>query len=299
MSQWKEQYASEDLESVPCPVCNNGRTIHITTEFSLSIVKCQACGLLYVNPRPRDSEKNYWAPTRADMEKKYGAIFEERKAHDRDSLYRSHLDTLAQYQATGKFLDVGTHCGFFMRHTRGRAWEAEGVEPSPVLGELAREKFGLKVKTGSLETAAFPDNSFDVITLLDVIEHLHNVRGMLNEIQRIIKPNGVFFIKTPNGTYNYFKHLVFHNLLRQQKYDCFDAREHVAAYTVPTLTRLLNETGWQVVTSMPSAPVQTYGSHFVKVAGRNILYTLAKMQHAISGQPGPFATDIIILAKKL
>ena len=81
--------------------------------------------------------------------------------------------------------------------TRGRGWDAEGVEPSPVLGELAREKFGLKVKTGALESAAFPDESFDVITLLDVIEHLHDVRTMLKEIRRIIKPDGVFFIKTP------------------------------------------------------------------------------------------------------
>jgi 2-polyprenyl-3-methyl-5-hydroxy-6-metoxy-1,4-benzoquinol methylase len=100
------------------------------------------------------------------------------------------------------------------------------------------------VKTGSLESATFPVESFEVITLLDVIEHLHNVRDTLKEIRRIIKPNGVFFIKTPNGTYNYFKHIVFHTLLRHYDYDCFDAREHVAAYTVPTLTRLLHETGW-------------------------------------------------------
>ena len=299
MSQWKEHYTPDDLETVACPVCGNTHIRRIATEFSLNIVQCQMCGLLYVNPRPRDSEKNYWAPTRADMEKKYGAIFEGRKAHDRDNLYRSHLDTLAGYRPNGKFLDVGTHCGFFLRHTRGRGWDAEGVEPSPVLGELAREKFGLKVKTGALESAAFPDESFDVITLLDVIEHLHDVRTMLKEIRRIIKPDGVFFIKTPNGTYNYFKHIVFHNLLRRHNYDCFDAREHVAAYTVPTLTRLLNETGWQVIASMPSAPVQTYGSHIVKVVGRNILYTLAQIQHAASGQPGPFATDIILLAKKI
>ena len=247
MSQWKENYAPEDLETVLCPVCGNGRNTRITTEFSLSVVKCQACGLLYVNPRPRDSEKNYWAPTRASMEKKYGAIFEGRKAHYRDSLYRSHLDILARYQPIGKFLDVGTHCGFFLRHTRGRGWDAEGIEPSPILGELAQEKFGLKVKTGSLESAAFPNEAFDVITLLDVIEHLHDVRAMLKEIRRIAKSNGVFFIKTPNGTYNYFKHLIFHNLLRRHDYDCFDAREHVAAYTVPTLTRLLNDSPYAVL----------------------------------------------------
>lgn len=299
MSQWKEIYTPEDLETVPCPVCNTARNTHVTTEFSLSIVKCQKCGLLYVNPRPRDSEKNYWAPTRADMEKKYGAIFEGRKAHDRDTLYHSHLNTLAGYHSTGRFLDVGTHCGFFLRHTRGRSWDAEGVEPSPVLGELAREKFGLKMKTGALESAAFPDESFEVVTLLDVIEHLHNVRAMLKEIRRIIKPNGVFFIKTPNGTYNYFKHTVFHTLLRRYDYDCFDAREHVAAYTVPTLTRLLSEMGWEVIASMPSAPVQTYGSHSIKIMGRNILYTISQIQHTLSGQPGPFATDIILLAKKI
>lgn len=296
--RWKEHYASEDLETTACPVCGTGKTTPVTTEYSLNIVRCAACGLLYVNPRPRDSEKNYWAPSRAEMEKKYSPIFEGRKPHDRDGLYRSHLDTLARYQPGGRFLDVGTHCGFFLRHTKGRSWEAEGVEPSPVLGELAREKFGLKVKTGALAEAAYLPESFDVITLLDVIEHLHDPRSLLAEARRIMKPGGVFFIKTPNGTYNYLKHVVFHGLLRRPDYDCFDAREHVAAYTVPTLRRLLEETGWRVLAALPSAPVQTYGSGPVKVLGRSALYALARLQYVLTGQPGPFVTDLILLAQK-
>jgi Zn ribbon nucleic-acid-binding protein len=263
MSNSQVIYTPEDLEAVSCPVCDESKTKHLVTEFSINIVQCQNCGLLYTNPRPRNSEKNYWALSRAEMEKKYGAVFNGTKPHDRDTLYRSHLATIAHYKPQGRFLDVGTHCGFFLRHTQHHAWEAEGIEPSPISSE-----------------------------------HLHNVGEMLNEIQRILKPGGVFFIKTPNGTYNHFKHLVFHQLLRKPHYDCFDAHEHVAAYTVATLTRLLNKLGWQVITAMPSAPVQTYGSHPIKIIGRNVLYSFAQIQHALTKQPGPFATDIIVLATK-
>lgn len=295
---WKDRYGQEDLESVCCLACGCDEPIHITTEFMLNIVRCRRCGLIYVSSRPRDSEKNYWALTRAEMEKKYGAIFEERKPHDRDGLYRSHLETLARYRPSGRFLDIGTHCGFFLRHTKGRGREAEGVEPSPVSSELAREKFGLKVRTGSLASAAFPADTFDVITLLDVIEHLHDPRALLSEVHRIINRDGVFLIKTPNGTYNYFKHLVFHRLLQRADYDCFDAHEHVAAYTVPTLKRLLTETGWRVIAAMPSAPVQTYGSSAIKVWGRNVLYAVSRAWQAIADHPGTFATDVLVLAQK-
>lgn len=296
--RWKDHYAAEDLETTRCLICGADQTSHIATEFSLNIVRCSRCGLIYVNPRPRDSEKNYWALSRAEIEKKYAAIFEGRRPHDRDGLYANHLDLIARYQPVGRFLDIGAHCGFFLRHTKGRGWEAEGVEPSPVLSQLAREKFGLSVKTGSLAEAAFPDSAFDVISLLDVIEHLQNPDGLLAETRRIIRPGGVLFIKTPNGTYNYLKHLIFRRLLGRSNYDCFNAREHVAAYTVPTLNRLLGKNGWRVFACMPSAPVQTYGSRMVKVAGRNSLYVLSRLQHALTGQPGPLVTDMIVLARK-
>ena len=118
--QWKDEYRADDLEVIPCPICNSSKTSPITIEFSLNIVRCTECRLIYVNPRPRHSEKNYWALSRSELEKKYGAIFEGRKAHDRDPLYVSHLDTIARYQPAGRFLDIGTHCGFFLRHTRNR-----------------------------------------------------------------------------------------------------------------------------------------------------------------------------------
>lgn len=295
---WKTTYSPHELETVACLLCGETNASPVAEELSLTIVACQQCQLIYVKTRLPESEKNYWNVSREQVVAKYARIFSGAIPHDRDGLYRSHLRAIARYKPAGRFLDVGTHCGFFLRHTIGTLWEAEGVEPSAVLGQLARDMFGLRVQIRSLHDAHIASNTFDVVTLLDVIEHVQRPNELVDEIYRITQPDGIFFVKTPNGTYNRFKHFVFHTLLNRKDCDCFDAREHVAAYTGKTLGKLLSSHGWVIVEIQPSAPVQTYGSGMAKKAARNLLYAISLIWNRLFGGAGPVATDLIAIARK-
>jgi 2-polyprenyl-3-methyl-5-hydroxy-6-metoxy-1,4-benzoquinol methylase len=79
-----------------------------------------------------------------------------------------------------------------------QGWIASGVELSPYAAQIAAETSRVPVSSGTLEEACFPDAQFDVITMMDVIEHLAVPRRTIQECYRILAPGGVLCFVTPN-----------------------------------------------------------------------------------------------------
>lgn len=97
-----------------------------------------------------------------------------------------------------KLLDVGASGGNFMRLARERGFLAEGVELNPRTAKAAQEA-GFTVFIGPLEQARFPENFFDVVHAGDVIEHVPDPRAFVKECKRVLKPEGLFVVTTPNS----------------------------------------------------------------------------------------------------
>jgi SAM-dependent methyltransferase len=98
----------------------------------------------------------------------------------------------------GKLLDVGCGDGRFLNEMRVNGWNCSGVEVDAKAVEQARKKYGLDVRLGFLADAAYPDNTFDAITLRHVIEHIPDPIAMLRECKRILRPRGRIVVVTPN-----------------------------------------------------------------------------------------------------
>jgi 2-polyprenyl-3-methyl-5-hydroxy-6-metoxy-1,4-benzoquinol methylase len=120
--------------------------------------------------------------------------------HDKNSSRRlsNLLAVLGRPSSTVRLLDVGCSSGAFLQSALRLGFSAEGVEPSADAAQTARAA-GLKVFTGYLEQAQFPDASFDAITLIEIVEHLRDARSLLQECARILKPGGVVLVTTPNA----------------------------------------------------------------------------------------------------
>lgn len=164
------------------------------------MVRCANCGLLYLNPRPTPEEMGAYYP------RSYAPYqLAERAASSKlwDWIYRAKLRprvrVVERYAEGGVLLDVGCAGGAFLaalRHHGG--WRLQGVEVDAASAAFARDRYGLDVYAGTLQEAAFPANTFDVVTLWDVLEHLHDPLPTLVEISRILKPGGVVVVSTPN-----------------------------------------------------------------------------------------------------
>jgi SAM-dependent methyltransferase len=98
----------------------------------------------------------------------------------------------------GRMLDVGCGDGRLVRKAQELGWDAAGVDFDPLAIEAGR-RGGLNVHTGRLEDLHFPDDSFDLVLMSHVIEHLYDPRRTLSEISRILRAGGTLVVTTPNA----------------------------------------------------------------------------------------------------
>jgi len=114
--------------------------------------------------------------------------------------WRERLDhSVLQLRAQpgGHLLDVGCGVGILVE-TMGRlGWNAEGIDTDEEVVAVCRAR-GLRVTLGKLEEQHYPDNHFDVVTMMHVIEHVPDPVEMLREVRRILRPGGQVLMLTPN-----------------------------------------------------------------------------------------------------
>jgi len=154
--------------------------------------------MVSLHPRPgaEDLLKSYdtYLPTQADeiasWEKMITPVIEN----------AATLLESQNYSDGARLLDIGCGHGFFLKKMAQRGWAVEGIEVSRPGREYAREKLGLKIHSELLEELAFPKESFDVVTLFYVIEHVHDPGRVLQEVYHILKPGGMILLRWPHST---------------------------------------------------------------------------------------------------
>lgn len=100
--------------------------------------------------------------------------------------------------AGSKVLDLGCAFGFGMRHLT-RRYQAYGHDLNPDYIDRARQSVPKAAFTcGSAEDVPYEDGTFDAILLLDVLEHVPDVRSVVSEIDRLLSPGGQLIISVPN-----------------------------------------------------------------------------------------------------
>jgi SAM-dependent methyltransferase len=123
----------------------------------------------------------------------------KRKLTFRDILKR--LRRATANRSRFDMLEVGTGAGFFASFVEQEFPQATitGVEYDPRLVELARTKVQrAEIVQGNAEELNLPDDSYDVVVSLQVIEHLYRPEMMLKRVHRLLRRDGVFIFTTPN-----------------------------------------------------------------------------------------------------
>ena len=209
-----------------CPLCNSiglfsfkGRDLLYNKPEIYRYMQCNRCAAVYQEPMPTFDEivryypDNYGIyiaipPLKHFSFSKLGVLHYKYNYTDLNIpwLFRllspvisafKYRDTI-RFIPNGKGLDIGCGNGKFIRDMNSLGWQFEGVEFNPIAVDICR-KAALKVFHGDLYTAAFKDNSFDLISARQVIEHIPDPVNFMNEIARILKSGGRLLLKTPNS----------------------------------------------------------------------------------------------------
>jgi 2-polyprenyl-3-methyl-5-hydroxy-6-metoxy-1,4-benzoquinol methylase len=308
----KSAYTEHEVLYWPCPLCGSDEENLIKTERQvLGIVSCRNCSLIRVNPRLKNPDEVYRGKS-AIYSEEFRLVREGKAPHHRDPNYLRDLELIEEYKPHGNFLDIGTNTGSFLRLARGRSWKLTGVEPSPQLGQLARDWWGLDIVEGFIETVNLPSHHFDIVTMTDVFEHIVNPKEVLAAVKQVLKPDGLLFIKVPNGRFNILKHWG-RRALGKKETDDFDAYEHVLHYTDKTLKAMLRASGFDPFRITVEPPVQLpvwhkhvghYYHHrspflldWKTYSGRNLLYAMSLGEFALTRRVGYCAPNIGCFAR--
>jgi SAM-dependent methyltransferase len=221
-------------DTIACPVCAGTAFSHLFDKGGEPFVRCSDCSLALINPRPP------LAAIRAGYDPSYSASY-TRKADKKLRRARRRVRRLQRaYALQGRWLDVGCSAGFVVKAAADAGFDAHGVDIEAGGIAFARETYGLaNVREGLLEEQRYPDQHFHAISAYDVIEHVPDLNAFVVELARILHPDGVLDIGTPD-----IGHWRVPRVLA--RWNEFKPSEHLYYFERKTLTRLLEKHGLRV-----------------------------------------------------
>ena len=157
---------------------------------TLPLLQCRSCGFRFADPR-----------TVPDLIELYGALDDPAytdTAGVRRVQQRTLIEGLRRHRPDARtLLDVGAANGLLVDEASRAGMHAVGVEPSEALAAEARAR-GVEVHTGVLPHPDLADRQFDVVTLIDVIEHVPDPVGLLRLARARLAPGGCILVVTPD-----------------------------------------------------------------------------------------------------
>lgn len=248
-----------------CPICLNknikfflsqrDKNLGIPGKFSLW--KCSNCKGIFLNPQPsyKESEKFYPKEEYYSLDKvkteKYSMktkiklkLFNIYFSKNKNVLKRIIFSPF-KFIIRGtiikegkKLLDIGSGSGQFLYEMKKLGLDVYGIEPGK-FDEKGNKKYGLNIKNMDIKSAKYKKESFDIITLNHVLEHMSNPNETLQEIRRVLKKEGVLIIGVPNTNSLAFK-------IYGKNWYQLDIPRHVINYSEKNLSFLLYKNEFKV-----------------------------------------------------
>lgn len=250
-----------------CPICAcNTFTNYVTcTDYTVStqefdIVECDACAMRFTNPIPEET--------------KIGAYYQSED-------YVSHSDTkkgivnwlyhkvrtysikrkfklVSKHASQNSLLDIGSGAGTFLGYVKGQNWSCCGLEPDEVARTYSIEKYGISVKPID-EVYDMRANSYNIITMWHVLEHVHKLNRFLEKVNTVLQPNGTFFVAVPNcSSYDAKKY--------KANWAAYDVPRHLYHFRPKQMERLMDKHGFVVTEILP----MKFDSYYVSMLSEKI-----------------------------
>jgi SAM-dependent methyltransferase len=236
----------------PCPICRSSDgTVLYKQRFeeftagsitdAYDVVACSECGMCFASGLPGDARisEYYGQSSKYDLSAEDAEVssYDVKRHQDSAAFIATHV---ADRQ--GPILDIGTATGAFLLALRDIGFTSvHGVEPSHEAARKARESYGLDVVAGDTQTAIEKwDETFAVVSLVAVLEHLVDPGAALREIAKLLRADGLVYLLVPDAS-RFSDHL-------DAPYQEFSV-EHINYFTVASLTNLLASIGFEVTVS--------------------------------------------------
>ena len=240
------------LNHVECCVCERGaaKPVGVGCDFEYHTsndifvaMRCENCGLVYLNPRPRIEEfetiypSNYHAFDFSEAD--FGLVYKIRSRLEAKRV----LSWCKGLSDDAKILDVGCGDGFHLNLLKkygNKSWQLEGIDVDKRAAEMA-EKSGLKVHIGTVESLNLPKNTYDFAFMIQTIEHVEHPEKVLSAVFEILKQGGKLVVVTDNTDSFDFK------LFKNSYWGGYHFPRHWNLFNRKSLTKLAEKCRFEIV----------------------------------------------------
>ncbi len=235
-----------------CLLCLNEQTEHygssrdyFLTAEPFDLIKCTHCGLIFTDPFPDENKlsdyyksENYFSHPHKRMNL-MGKMYDWVKRQN----IRSKYKLIHQFKSKGRLLDIGCGSGDFIHYGKYIGWDVSGVEPDEPARKFAAEKTQKPILPPG-QTDIWKADTFDVITLWHVLEHVYDLDKQLREISRLAKQDALIVVALPNHR--------SHDAKRYGEYwAAWDLPRHLYHFDQDSIRFLFEKHGYSLVQTFP------------------------------------------------
>ncbi|MBN1150593.1 class I SAM-dependent methyltransferase, partial [candidate division WOR-3 bacterium] len=189
-----------------CPLCGSKKITSIFKKFGMNYSKCRNCQFVFLNPSPTNEmfsdfyNSQYYNSVREFIEIPRAL---SSQTHSSVSVgfdeYRALFESVTEYVQKGYWLDIGGGIGAFLSMVANatNSFRLCLNETNSKSAEFARGHFGFEVVESDLDNNPQMKETFDVLSLISVVEHIPLPLDFLKKALRTLKNGGVLVLNTP------------------------------------------------------------------------------------------------------
>ncbi|MGB9586750.1 MAG: class I SAM-dependent methyltransferase [Armatimonadota bacterium] len=226
-------------ETIVCPLCGSSSFRPWAGKHGFTYVQCIDCAFVYMNPQLKQDAIDHVYNDRALREFFFKELLLPYVERDQRREFEARLQQIEMLVRTSnrRLLDIGCAAGLFLSLAEEHGFRGEGLELNELYIDYARIHRNIKVHRKPLEEMHYPESSFGVVTLWDVLEHLPKPVETVREINRVLSPGGVLAFTTIN-------HACVNERLLRENWRYYMPPDHLCSFTPALVTQMLNRCGF-------------------------------------------------------
>jgi SAM-dependent methyltransferase len=183
-----------------CEVCGSPQQENKFRASVYDFVACKNCGFVYAKSILDEEATEKFYTHNEIAQRSWDKQLERLETNPNTTQYPGLVTRIMNnVQCRERALDFGCGQGEFLYELKGHFRKVVGVELGKEQAESARRKFGVKVLEGEIGRLGLQKESFDLISMNQVIEHLPHVNDALGELVPLLKPGGILSVTCPNS----------------------------------------------------------------------------------------------------
>jgi len=242
------------VHAFDCPACHSGNIEfaltakdHTVSHTDFDVWHCKDCSLRFTQDIPsiQDIGAFYQSASYISHSNTKKGLINQLYHLVRNYTLGLKSRQIKQFSglSKGRLLDIGAGVGAFAATMKKAGWNVTALEPDEQARKTAEETFGLTLQLPD-ELYRFTENSFDVITLWHVLEHVHDLTGYWKAFHSSLPKGGKLVIAVPNYTSADASHY-------QQDWAAYDVPRHLYHFSPASMQQLATKNGFRMVKMQP------------------------------------------------